>query len=640
MAWYFGPEAWKNALHHILMKALLLFVALIPCSITGVKAQVELELVLSGLSDPVDVVHAGDDRLFIVERAGRIRIVRADGQLEPVPFLDITDRVLSSGGEQGLLGLAFHPQYATNGRFFVYYTMGTGNGSVRLSRFGVSTDPDVAIATQEVVLWSAVKPEANHNGGDLAFGPDGFLYLAPGDGGGGNDPNNNAQNRGSFFGKVLRLDVNGATYSVPSNNPFVGVVGALPEIWALGLRNPWRFGFDRLNGDLWIGDVGEAAQEEVDRWPAGNNSGPNFGWRCYEGSAAGTTGGCLPQASYVAPVLALPHSDGGCSVIGGRVYRGTLYPGLQGKYIYTDHCHGRVQSLRPNGSAWIAETLIATGTVGLAAIGEDVNGELFFVNTEQGSLYRLIDAAAVVRVAPKLFLSGPYDPEVGSMQNDLAVADLVPLAEPYTGLGYRRVAKGGGEQTTALVLDAGGANAIVDWVRVELRSVTVPTMVVASRHGLLQSDGDIVSANGTSPLTFHVGAGSYFVAVRHRNHLGMMTAAGIPLTATATPLDLGSITTATWGTNGRQQIGSKWMLWPGNARADGAIMYSGNNNDRDVVLQAIGGIVPTNTVAGYHLADVNLDGVVIYTGQSNDRDIILSTIGGVVPTNTVPEQLP
>jgi glucose/arabinose dehydrogenase len=623
-----------------MMKTLPLFLALFTWSAIAVQAQVELELAVSGLVAPVDVVHAGDDRLFIVERAGRIRILRADGQLEPVPFLDITDRVLSTAGEQGLLGLAFHPQYATNGRFYVYYTVGTGAGSVRLSRFGVSTDPDVAIATQETVLWSAVKPETNHNGGDLAFGPDGMLYLAPGDGGGSNDPQNNAQNKGSFLGKVLRLDVNGAFYSVPANNPFIGVVGALPEIWAVGLRNPWRFSFDRLTGDLWIGDVGQGAQEEVDRWPAGNNTGPNFGWRCYEGTANGTTGGCLPATSYVAPVISLPRSENWCSVIGGCVYRGALYPSLQGKYIYTDFCHGRVHALSPNGSAWTAATLIATGSAGMAAIGEDVNGELYFANTQQGKLYRLIDASALVRVAPKLFLSGAFDQEAGDMRDDLRVNDLVPTLEPYTALGYPRIAKGSGELTTATILDAGGSSAVVDWVRVELRSTVQPSMVVASCHGLLQADGDVVAADGTSPLTFRVGPGSYHVAVRHRNHLGAMTAGGVVLSTTAAIVDFRASATATWGTNARQTVGTQQTLWSGNTRADGVILYSGSNNDRDAVLQAIGGIVPTNSVAGYLLSDVNMDGAVYYTGSSNDRDIILSNIGGIIPTNSVVQQLP
>lgn len=622
------------------MRTAFLSAALLSASICT-NAQPQLETVVTGLTSPTDVVHAGDARLFIVERVGRIRILHPDGTLDPVPFLDITDRVLSDAGEQGLLGLAFHPQYTSNGRFYVYYTVGTGNGSVRLSRFGVSPDPDVAFANQETVLWSTAKPFQNHNGGDLDFGPDGFLYLAPGDGGGVGDPANSAQDLSKPLGKILRLNVDGAGYTVPANNPFVGVPGALPEIWARGLRNPWRFGFDRLTGDLWIGDVGQDVQEEVNFWPAGNNSGANFGWRCYEGSAAYNTTGCAAQGTYVAPVQALPQTDGGCSVIGGRVYRGSLYPSFQGKYIYTDFCHGRVQALTSNGvGGWTNSNLIATGSVGMASIGEDVNGELYFCNTNNGTVQRLIDTSAQVRVSPRVYLGGPYDEFAGTMRDDLRTDGLIPSVEPYTAMGLPRVATGGNETLGGTVLNTTGPNAIVDWVRVELRSAARPDMVVAVRHGLLQRDGDVVAANGTAGLSFTVGAGPYYVVVRHRNHLGCMTANAIALSVTTTTVDLTAAATPVWGTNARSPIGSLRALWPGNAIMDGTVRYTGEANDRDAVLGAIGGVIPTNTVAGYSLSDINLDGVVIYTGAENDRDRILSTIGGVIPTNTVTQQLP
>lgn len=624
--------------HTIPMKARQLLVPALVILQASAFAQLELEVVTTGLSGPVDVAHAGDARLFIVERPGRIRILNADGTLRTQPFLDITDRVLSAAGEQGLLGLAFHPQYATNGRFFVFYTAGTGNGVVRLSRFSVTSDPNVA-SNQETILWSLAKPDQNHNGGDLAFGPDGYLYFAPGDGGGAGDPDNNAQNMATGFGKVLRIDVSGATYTVPSTNPFVGVQGVLPEIWASGLRNPWRFGFDRLTGDLWIGDVGQGAEEEVDFWPAGNNTGPNFGWRCYEGALPYSTGGCQPQSSYVAPVRSHPQSDGWCSVIGGRVYRGTLYPNLTGRYIYTDFCHGRIHSLRPSGQTWVAETLIPTGSQGMVAIGEDANGELYFCNMSQGTLYHLIDASAVVRVAPKVWLGGAYVQTDGLMRDGLRTNDMLPSTEPYTALGHRRVAKGGGETLAGTVLAVNGNNAMVDWVRVELRTPAMPGMVVACRQGILHRDGDVVAADGTSPLTFHVGPGNYHVAVRHRNHLACMTTS-IALTTTATTVDLRAAGTTVWGTNAREQVGDQRLLWSGDVGGNGTIAYTGAGNDRDVILQMIGGSVPTNTVDGYERADVNLDGTVMYTGAGNDRDRILLSIGGVVPTNTVTQQLP
>ena len=614
-------------------------------SVSLVRAQqIELEIVRGGFDDPVDIAHCGDARLFVVERGGTIRIVQPDGAIDPQPFLDITDRVLSQSGEQGLLGLAFHPQYATNGRFFVFYTTGTGNGVMRLSRFTVTADPDQAGAASETLLWSLAKPYSNHNGGDLDFGPDGYLYFAPGDGGDGGDPGNRAQDLQVGFGKMLRIDVDsGSPYGIPPTNPYVGNANALPEIWASGLRNPWRFGFDRQNGDLWIGDVGQAEREEVDRWPAGDNSGPNFGWRCYEGDLPFNTSGCQPAGSYVAPVSAHGRTPlSWCSVIGGRVYRGAAYPAMQGRYIYSDYCHGRLFALNPGGGgAWTPQELTTSGTFGMAAIAEDAAGELFAVNTSNGNLYRIIDRAAEVRLDARVILEGPYEQGVDRMRDDLRAEGLVPTTEPYTtSLGFPRVARGGGEVTTGAVLGVTGDNAVVDWVRVELRSAAAPAIVVATRQGLLQRDGDVVAADGTSPLTFHVGAGSYHVAVRHRNHLGCMSAVPVALSGTATTLDLRSSATATWGSGARKTVGTRSVLFAGNTAPDKRLSYMGEGNDRDPVLIAIGGSTPTATQTGYRTQDVDLNGVVRYTGTDNDRDPILVNVGGSVPTGVRVEQVP
>jgi hypothetical protein len=276
----------------------------------------------------------------------------------------------------------------------------------------------------------------------------------------------------------------------------------------------------------------------------------------------------------------------------------------------------------------------------MASIGEDVNGELWFCNTSNGTVHRLIDLSAVVRVSPRVVLAGAYDPGVGMMNDDLRVNGLVPGTEPYTALGYARVANSGNEQLATGALNVSGANAIVDWVRVELRSVDRPTMVVAARQGVVQRDGDVVASDGSSPLLFHVGPGSYHVAIHHRNHLACMTGAGVSLNATAVVVDLTSAATATYGTDARTAIGVVQALWPGNAQRDATILYVGAANDRDAILQAIGGTVPTNTVVGYHLADIDLDGIVKYTGTNNDRDRILGTIGGLVPTNSIAQQLP
>jgi glucose/arabinose dehydrogenase len=605
---------------------------------------VELEPVLTGLTNPVDIANAGDARLFIVERAGIIRILQPNGSLDPVPFLDITARVNDTGGEQGLLGLAFHPQYAQNGFFFVQYTAGTGNGTTRVSRFAVTGDPDVANASSEVIFYSLVQPFSNHKGGDLEFGPDGYLWFALGDGGGSGDPDNRAQNMTLGFGKMLRIDVgNGAPYTIPPSNPFADADPAdtLRAIWASGFRNPFRFSFDALTGDVWVGDVGQSVYEEIDHWPAGNNTGPNFGWRCYEGNTPYNTAGCAGAASYVPPVHVHPHSDGSCSVIGGYVYRGGSYPSLYGKYIYTDYCHGRIHSLQPNGvGGWTTDTLMASGGFGLAAFGEDAARNLYVCNTETGTLSRIIDPAALVRVNPKVLLEGPLNTTTLIMNDPLRAAGLVPLTEPYTALGFAQVAGGGGETSTTPVLATTGNNAVVDWVRVELRSATAPGVVVASAHGLVQRDGDIVKANGTANLDFGVGAGSYYVVVRHRNHLGVMSAAPISLSATAVTVDFRSGTTATYGTNAHKTVGTQRALFAGNVMRDDRLKYAGSSNDRDPILTAIGGTVPTATTPGYRVEDVNLDGTVKYAGSANDRDPILVNIGGSVPTNTRVEQVP
>ena len=605
----------------------------------------ELETVVSGLTDPVDIAHCGDSRLFIVERAGIIRILQPNGQVLATPFLDISGPVHSGGGEQGLLGLAFHPNYAQNGFFYLYYCTGSGSGGVRVSRFTVGADPNVANASSELVLWELAQPFSNHKGGDIDFGPDGYLYFAPGDGGDQNDPGNRAQNMSLGFGKIHRINVNsGSPYSIPSNNPFANDANqdTLRTIFASGLRNPFRFGFDRQTGDLWIGDVGQGQREEVDRIAAGNLTGPNFGWRCREGIIA-TPGVTACTGNFTEPIIDQTHADGWCSIIGGRVYRGSRYPNLAGRYIYTDYCAGQFRSIRPNGlGGWIHESLTTTGSFGLACIAEDVTGELYAVNTETGVISRIIDASAVVRVSPKVFLDGAYNTTTGLMNDALRSASLVPSTEPYTtALGYAKVAKGGGEALTTGVLNTTGNNAVVDWVRVELRPVGQPSMIAASAHGVVQRDGHILAADNTSPLLFRVGAGTYHVVVRHRNHLGVMTANGVALTSTTTSVDLTLAATNTYGTNARKTINSTLRsLWAGNALVDNAVRYTGTSNDRDPILMAVGSTTPNASLAGYNVLDVNLDGTTKYTGSGNDRDPILINVGSTTPNFTLVQQLP
>ncbi|MDW8328064.1 MAG: PQQ-dependent sugar dehydrogenase [Anaerolineales bacterium] len=355
-------------------------------------------LITGGLNDPVFVTHAGDSRLFIVERCGRIRIFKNNALLA-TPFLDISNtganRVRCWGGEEGLLSVAFAPDYATNGRFYVYYVNVAGD--LVIARYHVSTNPDVADVNSEQIVLTIPHPiHNNHNGGQLAFGPnDGLLYIGPGDGGSGGDPPNNAQNPAQLLGKLLRINVeagNPVTYTIPTTNPFTQTSGYRGEIWALGLRNPWRFSFDRATGDLFIADVGQYAWEEVNYQPANSNGGQNYGWRCFEGNADYNTSGCGPRGNYTFPVSAYGR-DQGCSVTGGYVYRGALYPNLTGRYLYSDFCSGRIWSLRFTGAAWENVELLNSG-LSISSFGEDVNGELYVAGYSNDTIYRLVDNAA------------------------------------------------------------------------------------------------------------------------------------------------------------------------------------------------------------------------------------------------------
>jgi uncharacterized protein (TIGR03437 family) len=339
-----------------------------------------------GLASPVDVQHAGDGsgRMFVVEQAGVIRILRG-GVPATQPFLDIRARV-SSGGERGLLGLAFPPGFAQSRRFYVNYT--NLNGDTVLSLFRVSGNPELADPTSEVILLTIPQPAANHNGGQIRFGPDGYLYVGMGDGGGSGDPQNLAQNLGSLLGKMLRIDVESqpGQVRIPPDNPFVHTPGARPEIWAYGLRNPWRFSFDRATGGLWIADVGERSWEEVNYQPPSSRGGENYGWPLMEGNAC-FRAGCNPQG-LVRPVAEYAHSGGNCSITGGFVYRGNATPGLRGTYLYGDYCTGQLfAAMQRNGVVNVVLPPLATG-FRITSFGEDEAGEVYFATTA-GALWRV-----------------------------------------------------------------------------------------------------------------------------------------------------------------------------------------------------------------------------------------------------------
>jgi glucose/arabinose dehydrogenase len=347
------------------------------------ETAIRLRPVATGLDTPLYVTHAGDGsgRLFIVEQGGRIKILR-NGRVRTRPFLDISDKV-QAGGEQGLLGLAFDPDYPRTRRFFVNYTNLSGDTIV--ARYRVSDRPGRADPSSERVLLEIAQPFSNHNGGHLAFGPDGYLYVATGDGGSAGDPQGNGQSLDTLLGKLLRIDVAGRGYEVPPDNPFVDRDGARPEIWAYGLRNPWRFSFDRATGDLWIADVGQSELEEVNVERAPRRGGVNYGWNvmegsaCYEAAECDTSGLELPVAEY-------NHSQG-CSITGGYVYRGTRVPALVGGYLYGDFCSGNIWIL--DSSTPRAEQRLALETERqIASFGENEKGELFVVD-HSGTVLRV-----------------------------------------------------------------------------------------------------------------------------------------------------------------------------------------------------------------------------------------------------------
>jgi len=372
------------------MKALITVAALVLSSSLSAQPQLVLQPIATGLNLPLGVVSAGDSRLFLVQQRGRIVIY--DGtRVLPAPFLDVSSLV-SCCDERGLLGLAFDPQYASNRFFFIYYT--DPSGTIRIARYSTSaTDPDRADAASGTIVLTITHTQfPNHNGGQLQFGPDGYLYLGPGDGGGAGDPNNNAQNRGVLLGKLLRIDVSSLPYRIPPSNPFVSTAGARPEIWAYGLRNPWRFSFDRTLGDLFIADVGQNAWEELDLQPATSIGGENYGWRRMEGTHCFNPTTSCQDSSFVMPILEYSHANNACSITGGYRYRGARYPNMHGIYFYGDYCTGTIwgATQQSNGS-WTTQVLLST-RLAISSFGQDANGELYVADLN-GTVYQLTDVS-------------------------------------------------------------------------------------------------------------------------------------------------------------------------------------------------------------------------------------------------------
>jgi glucose/arabinose dehydrogenase len=359
-----------------------------------------LQAVTSGLAAPVSITnaHDGSNRLFITEQAGKIRIY--DGmQLLPTPFLDISSLVeYANGGERGLFSVAFHPQYAATGYLYVNYTR-KPDGAIVVARYHVSAgDANRADPGSGTTLLTVAHPATNHNGGQLQFGPDGYLYISLGDGGGGGDDHGligNGQDLSQLLGKIVRIDVNsGSPYAIPPSNPFVGQAGARGEIWAYGLRNPWRFSFDRQSGDLFIGDVGQNAVEEIDFQPAASGGGQNYGWRCKEGDQDYnmSTSNCA-SATFTAPILVYDHGSAPCyAVTGGYRYHGSRYAQFSNMYFYADYCTGQIWGATASGATWSTQELTGTSYY-ISSFGEDEAGEIYLADGVGGGIYRISTVA-------------------------------------------------------------------------------------------------------------------------------------------------------------------------------------------------------------------------------------------------------
>jgi glucose/arabinose dehydrogenase len=397
------------------MKKLLFCVSIFSSFIINAQS-ISLEEFATGFTAPVEIVNANDNRMFVVQQNGIIKIVQPNGTVNSTNFLNISSKI-TYGGERGLLGLAFHPQYSTNGYFFVYYN--DLDGDITVARYTRSSNPDVADATTEKIILNQAKPFDNHNGGSIHFAPDGYLWIVTGDGGSGGDPNNNAQNKNSLLGKLLRLDINSTgPYNIPPGNPFVGVDGA-DEVWAYGLRNAWKFNFDTASGNVMIADVGQGQIEEINRMPL-TQAGINYGWRCYEGNNAYNTSGCAAQSTMTFPIAAYDHSGGKCSITGGYIYRGTQFPALQGRYIFADYCSTQIGSLNPDDS--ITWTSAFSGN-NFSTFGVNNLNELFVAAVNSGKIFRVTtttlgtqenDLSTQIKVYPnpaskKVFIEGLKD---------------------------------------------------------------------------------------------------------------------------------------------------------------------------------------------------------------------------------------
>lgn len=395
----------------------LIFILALNVSLKAQTPNLSFESFQTGFSSPTTITHAGDDRIFVLEQNGTIKIIENGNVTD---FMDINNRVSSPSDnlnvyadELGLLGLAFDPDFENNGYFFLNYTNNDQNTVI--SRFSInSSNPNLGNADSEELVIEIEQPYSNHNGGCIAFGPDGYLYIGMGDGGNSGDPQGFGQNMTSLLGKILRLDVSSLPYSVPNDNPFVGNNNYFPEIWASGVRNPWKFSFDTQTGDLWIGDVGQNAWEEIDFQSSSSQGGENYGWNCFEGFASYENNGC--NDNYTDPVHTYENNGypNDCSITGGFVYRGTSYPNFNGHYVFGDYCTGKIFTLSDEGNTNFDLSTQENTDIFISCFGEDNNGELYLADRNTGEIFSIVDNSSNQSTSFNCVTEGCIDPNDGS----------------------------------------------------------------------------------------------------------------------------------------------------------------------------------------------------------------------------------
>jgi glucose/arabinose dehydrogenase len=492
---------YKKYNYTMLQNTLRWLLLLLPLS-AWAQPKIQLEQFSTGFNRPVDITHCGDSRLFVVEQRGYIWILDSLGNKLPTPFLNIDSLVNSNGNEQGLLGLAFHPNYTQNGFFYVNYIR--NNSDTRVARYSVSGDPNVANAASAKTLLDVDQPYSNHNGGCLKFGADSMLYISLGDGGSGGDPQNYSQTKNTYLGKMLRVDVNNPVapyYTVPPDNPFVGDAAYFPEIWSLGLRNVWRFSFDRLTGDMWMGEVGQSAREEIN-FEAAGDAGHNYGWRCYEGNNPYNTAGCQPASSYTAPAYAYNHSTAnGCSVTGGFIYRGSKYPDLYGQYIFADYCSGRWwNTKRETNGTFTTQVLANLTPYEYTTFGEDRLGELYVGALSSGKIFKIKELCSAFQIEGTV-----TNATCDGAGNGSVVLNVTGATGNVT---YTWSAGGGGSSLLNLnpgtyIVAAQDGNQCIrrDTFVVGAATVDVPT-VLATSEVLCANQTVLLTAQGTPPAGF------------------------------------------------------------------------------------------------------------------------------------------